>query len=275
MPHGVPDFRGLPLPLWAFHCSSDDTPLLPANCQAAVDRPSWLLFLVAAGTVPIRQGEQVHQLAAGECLLSPYPASNLAVLPGDRAWQAIAFGFIGFDSLVADVMERLFPARLPVGSWGERQLRQLADQEQLDLGLASAMRLVSGILANLIEHSVEREAAHPDSAVLTRVRQAMEQAVGGERSIQQIADELGISQGHLGRLCRRHLGMSAGRHLQECRMRRACELLRQLDVDIADIARRVGYNSTAAFSAAFKSAVGCVPTDYRNSRSIPLWESGT
>jgi AraC-like DNA-binding protein len=47
------------------------------------------------------------------------------------------------------------------------------------------------------------------------------------------------------------------------RMQKAAGLLRQSSATLADIAERVGYDSEAAFSKAFKRAVGTAPGAYR------------
>jgi AraC-like DNA-binding protein len=46
-------------------------------------------------------------------------------------------------------------------------------------------------------------------------------------------------------------------------MQKAAGLLRQSSATLADIAERVGYDSEAAFSKAFKRAVGSAPGAYR------------
>jgi AraC-like DNA-binding protein len=46
-------------------------------------------------------------------------------------------------------------------------------------------------------------------------------------------------------------------------MQTASALLRETDAPIAEISAKVGYDSHAQFSAAFKSAMGMAPSDYR------------
>jgi AraC-like DNA-binding protein len=52
-------------------------------------------------------------------------------------------------------------------------------------------------------------------------------------------------------------------YMREYRMQTASALLRDTDCSIAEIGAKVGYDSHAQFSAAFKSATGMSPSEYR------------
>ncbi|MDR1640823.1 MAG: AraC family transcriptional regulator [Clostridiales bacterium] len=58
-------------------------------------------------------------------------------------------------------------------------------------------------------------------------------------------------------------GESIGQHAKGLRMTQAAELLSDSLMPVADIAEKVGYESHAKFSAAFKCAYGCTPSEYR------------
>jgi AraC-like DNA-binding protein len=53
------------------------------------------------------------------------------------------------------------------------------------------------------------------------------------------------------------------------RMHIAEELLASTDLGVAQVARRVGYESEEAFSRAFKRSVGSSPSIWRTSRRNP------
>jgi AraC-like DNA-binding protein len=52
-------------------------------------------------------------------------------------------------------------------------------------------------------------------------------------------------------------------YMREYRLQTAAAMLRETDASIADIAAKIGYDSHAKFSAAFKSALGTNPSEYR------------
>jgi AraC-like DNA-binding protein len=59
------------------------------------------------------------------------------------------------------------------------------------------------------------------------------------------------------------VGASPIQYLTERRMHAACQLLHDPDIGLAQIAARVGYRSTAAFSHAFRRWAGLTPGTYR------------
>ncbi len=58
-------------------------------------------------------------------------------------------------------------------------------------------------------------------------------------------------------------GTSIAAHIKEHRMEQAAKLLRETEMNVAEIARAVGYDSQSKFSAAFKSYFSILPTEYR------------
>lgn len=63
------------------------------------------------------------------------------------------------------------------------------------------------------------------------------------------------------------VGASPIQYLTERRMHAACQLLHDPDIGLAQIASRVGYRSTAAFSHAFRRWAGLTPGTYRRAAS--------
>ena len=78
-----------------------------------------------------------------------------------------------------------------------------------------------------------------------------------------LAREAECSSESLRRLCLRELGRSPLQHLAYLRMRRATELLTATALRLSAVAKAVGYADPLAFSNAFKSIVGCRPSEYR------------
>lgn len=72
-----------------------------------------------------------------------------------------------------------------------------------------------------------------------------------------------ISPGHLSRLFRQRYGVGFQRHVQNLRLDKAAELLRETGLPVAAVARRVGYNDTSRFGQHFKRRHGLSPNQYR------------
>jgi AraC-like DNA-binding protein len=72
-----------------------------------------------------------------------------------------------------------------------------------------------------------------------------------------------MSAEHLRRSCRAEIGRSPMRHLAHLRMRAAATLLATDSCTIDSLAKRLGYASAFALSAASKRATGVPPGAYR------------
>lgn len=72
-----------------------------------------------------------------------------------------------------------------------------------------------------------------------------------------------MSEGHLCRLFRQEMGMSIMAYVKRMRMQMAARLLRDSSESISAIAARVGVSDPNYFCRAFRSVMGCAPSEYR------------
>ncbi|MFB9325612.1 helix-turn-helix domain-containing protein [Paenibacillus aurantiacus] len=72
-----------------------------------------------------------------------------------------------------------------------------------------------------------------------------------------------LSERQLGRLLRRHTGMSFTEYLQHLRMTAACRLLASTSERVADVAASVGYADLKFFNRLFQAKTGVSPRVYR------------
>ena len=86
-------------------------------------------------------------------------------------------------------------------------------------------------------------------------------------NVEKLCQEVGLSRAHLNRKMKELFGLTPSEFIRNVRLRKACELLRQPDVDISQIAYSVGFSSQPHFSTAFKRFTGISPTEYRQKNS--------
>ena len=84
-----------------------------------------------------------------------------------------------------------------------------------------------------------------------------------QKSIEEIAEKLGISYSRFRREFKRQCGTSPGQYRQEVKMIKAKELLHTTDTSIADIADSLNFESLGQFSTFFRKRVGVPPLEYR------------
>ncbi len=82
-------------------------------------------------------------------------------------------------------------------------------------------------------------------------------------SIQDIADEVGLSTTHFSRVFKDNTGETVWDYLTSLRMKHACHLLAGTDKKIYEIAEETGYSSPQYFSQVFYKQLGMKPLDYR------------
>ena len=85
-------------------------------------------------------------------------------------------------------------------------------------------------------------------------------------SVHEVAKASGYSYYHFTRIFQSVLGESIGNYLQKRRLSSAAQKLLYSDRRIIDIAMESGFDSSEAFSRAFKSVYQINPTAYRNNR---------
>jgi AraC-like DNA-binding protein len=78
-----------------------------------------------------------------------------------------------------------------------------------------------------------------------------------------MAREFGYSTGYLCRLIKKLTGYNFSDLAQRVRLDRACDLLENSKIEIANIAQDAGYCDTSNFYKAFKKYYGTTPAEYR------------
>ncbi|MEO0438181.1 MAG: helix-turn-helix domain-containing protein [Pseudomonadota bacterium] len=104
---------------------------------------------------------------------------------------------------------------------------------------------------------------HGDQQVL-RAQALLERDFQKPAHVEALAAELGMSPRNFSRRFRAATGSSASQYLQRVRVEAAKDLLRETDLAIAEIARRVGYEDLSYFSRMFERTTGALPHIFRD-----------
>ena len=81
--------------------------------------------------------------------------------------------------------------------------------------------------------------------------------------ISDVARYIGINRSYLTSIFKKKMGVSPQEYLMQCKLDRACQMLRGTDASVQDISHRVGYENPLTFSKVFKLRYGMSPTAYR------------
>lgn len=133
-----------------------------------------------------------------------------------------------------------------------------------------SQQILAGIVNHLVglmyalERSMElsKDPTRVDMINLARLR--IRESLEVDLTIQQVAEELGVSYSNFRKLFKEFTGISPALYQQDLRLQRAKELLATTTLSIKEIAYRLRFESPDYFSSKFKIKTGKKPSEFRN-----------
>ncbi|GGF97924.1 hypothetical protein GCM10010912_48280 [Paenibacillus albidus] len=86
-------------------------------------------------------------------------------------------------------------------------------------------------------------------------------------SVDTVAENVQRSSSYLSRIFKESTGMTVNDYLIQLRIKRAMELLQQLDLSTEEICREIGYANVSYFNKLFKARTGLTPGQYRQQQA--------
>lgn len=237
--------------------------------------------------VAVERG-RLHQRVNGE-QVTLEPGHVLLVRPGDRhelwgeglrfanlnlpqaEWRRLS-SFDGEALPLSHLAGAPAPPRAALGA-SQRQEMQ-ADLAGLIAGEAEPeapvllARFLLRWLPLLAPHPAARRGADPPDWFDPLLRR-IEAGLGPDLDVADLPHLAGVSQAHLSRTFRRHLGTSPSQHLNRLRLRQAAVQLARTGRGILDIGYGLGFRSPSYFYRLFARAYGMPPAAYRARHRMP------
>jgi AraC-like DNA-binding protein len=141
----------------------------------------------------------------------------------------------------------------------EEAVREAAYSQQLMAGIVNHL---IGMMYSL-ERNIELSKNQMQVDLISRARLRIREALESNLTIQQVAEDLGVSYSNFRKLFKEFTGLSPATYQQELRLMRAKELLSTTDLTVKEIAYRLNFESPDYFSAKFKAKMGCKPSDIK------------
>jgi len=141
----------------------------------------------------------------------------------------------------------------------EAALEEAAYAQQLMAGIVNYLVGMMYSLERNIELSKNQQQVDMINRARLRIRESLESSI----TIQQVAEELGVSYSNFRKLFKEFTGLSPSTYQQDLRLQRAKELLTTTDYSIKEIAYRLNFESPDYFSSKFKAKMGCKPSEIR------------
>ena len=133
-----------------------------------------------------------------------------------------------------------------------------------------SQQILAGIVNHLVglmyalERSMELSKDHTRVDMINLARLRIRESLEADLTIQQIAEDLGVSYSNFRKLFKEFTGISPALYQQDLRLQRAKELLATTTLSIKEIAYRLRFESTDYFSSKFKIKTGKKPSEFRN-----------
>lgn len=229
----------------------------------------------------ITEGEGVfHSTSVNETRLSE--GDLFLLFPGEwhsyhplpqRGWKSYWIGFRG-KNIDDRVNNGFLSPKRPIYHVGFSDSIVRLYRDAYDAAIAEAaysQQLLAGIVNHLIgmmymlERNIELNKDQSHVTLINRGRLRIRESLESSLTIQQIAEELGVSYSNFRKLFKEYTGLSPATYQQDLRLQRAKELLTTSDISIKEIAYRLNFESPDYFSTKFKAKTGRRPSELRNS----------
>lgn len=268
-----------------------DTRVLPFHLVRAgsfmLAHPGEKEFTVTENEVAICPSGKAHVMHLGNAG-NPLPLRQVlegkapsAERPNARA-TSLMCGLFFLRSAPLNPLLAALPPLLKLDTSDERGspiLKNAVEMLRLEVGRGqsssfSALRLIEVFCAEAIEAYRKRDTgfssgwfrALDDKRIRTAI-QCIHQRPEAPHSVARLASECSMSPSRFAARFREVMGKSVMVYVTQWRMNVACRTLRDTPMGLAELANRVGYDDTAAFSRAFKAEVGKSPALWRKDLS--------
>jgi len=132
-----------------------------------------------------------------------------------------------------------------------------------------------GLLWDLSEAGRNQKRPHDRGAtVIQAVEALVEEMLPKKILASEVADQLGVSAGHVNRVIKSRLGMTTIQLINKRRMERACHLLLHSTIPVKSIAAECGIGDLQQFNKLIRAEYGKGPRQLRNelvSAGEPTW----
>jgi len=102
-----------------------------------------------------------------------------------------------------------------------------------------------------------------DEKLMQKAMQKVEENISDPNfSVEELSEEVGMSRGHLYKKLISLTGKSPIEFIRIIRLKRSLQYLKESQMNVAEIAYEVGFNSPKIFSKYFKEEFGMTPSEY-------------
>ncbi len=165
-----------------------------------------------------------------------------------------------------ELTERIYASVIETNPGAEEQLGSKAELYG-KLSAAEGASLIKDILIQFLEKTADTLAALSGDRrleVVNQVRHLIELEYDAPLTIEYLAEKVYMSPNYLRTLFKDYTGETVLEYVTRTRINRSAELLRDTNMRVSDISRKVGYENPSHYCAVFRRQMGITPNQFRN-----------
>ena len=165
-----------------------------------------------------------------------------------------------------ELTERIYASVIETNPGAEEQLGSKAELYG-KLSAAEGASLIKDILIQFLEKTADTLAALTGDRrleVVNQVRHLIELEYDAPLTIEYLAEKVYMSPNYLRTLFKDYTGETVLEYVTRTRINRSAELLRDTNMRVSDISRKVGYENPSHYCAVFRRQMGITPNQFRN-----------
>ncbi|WP_020619004.1 response regulator transcription factor [Paenibacillus daejeonensis] len=163
----------------------------------------------------------------------------------------------------------VFDAILSAVTANQRRMKEAADKHSRFLERLAVMESMPSMKTHM-QHTLsmmmdELEASPVDRhiEIVNEVCDIIQKNYGDIISIDRLAELIFLSPNYLRTIFKEVTGKTLNEYVTQIRMDQACRMLKETNIRVQEIAKRVGYESPSYFGAVFFKRTGLTPNSYR------------
>lgn len=224
---------------------------------------SILIYCIAGKGYAVIAGDEQDRMTigAGQAVLIPRNTPHEYYADPDNPWEIY---WIHYRKLLEEEDEAVYERRAAVYQPGvspelTAKFQQLLTvmEDYFDVrGHIKAAALAQLILCGLLDRQQE-------GGAMRKLKQYLDENYRQDVTLDGLSELVGLTKFHLSRSFKQYSGFAPKQYVNRVRITRACHLLSNTELSVAQVSERVGYHSPFYFSEQFKSVIGYSPSEYR------------
>lgn len=185
-------------------------------------------------------------------------------------WLDVYFLFPGREKDMVkgafELTEKVYASVSEATPGAEEQLESKAELYGR-LSAAEGVSLIKDILERFLGKTADMLAALSGDRrleVVNKVRHLIEEEYDAPLTIEYLAEKVYMSPNYLRTLFKDYTGETVLEYVTRTRINRSVELLRDTNMRVNDISRKVGYENPSHYCAVFRRQMGITPNQFRN-----------